>query len=63
MGRELDEIDGRVQGSLVEGLTDTDLAYLDKFEGDVSYRTFVALKWLLTDSIAGIRATSSQGQA
>lgn len=35
MGRELSESESRVQGSLVEGLTDEDVAYLDKFEGDV----------------------------
>jgi hercynylcysteine S-oxide lyase len=36
MGRELSVTEGRVQGSLVEGLTDEDVALLDEFEGNVS---------------------------
>lgn len=36
MGRELTKEEGRVQGSLVEGLTDKDVALLDEFEGNVS---------------------------
>lgn len=36
IGRELSETEGRVQGSLVEGFTEQDIALLDEFEGNVS---------------------------
>lgn len=37
LGRELSETESRVQGALVQGLTDEDVAYLDEFEGNVSF--------------------------
>lgn len=35
LGRELSADEKRVRGSLVRGLTDADVAFLDEFEGNV----------------------------
>ncbi|ORY56810.1 pyridoxal phosphate-dependent transferase [Leucosporidium creatinivorum] len=43
MGRELTAEEGRVQGSLVSGLTDKDVALLDEFEGNEYTRSSVTV--------------------
>ncbi|KAM0789798.1 hypothetical protein ACM66B_006650 [Microbotryomycetes sp. NB124-2] len=44
MGRNLTELEGRVQGSLVKGLSDADVALLDEFEGNEYKRSSVTVE-------------------
>lgn len=43
LGRDLNKSEACVRGSLVSGLTDADVAFLDEFEGDEYTRTAVVL--------------------
>ncbi|KDE07231.1 hypothetical protein MVLG_02454 [Microbotryum lychnidis-dioicae p1A1 Lamole] len=56
IGRELTAEDSRVQGSLVRGLTDQDIAYLDEFEGDEYVRTQVQVVPSLDPSVTPVHA-------
>ncbi|SCV74695.1 BQ2448_7724 [Microbotryum intermedium] len=56
IGRELTAEESRVQGSLVRGLTDEDIAYLDEFEGDEYIRSQVQVIPSLDPSVAPVTA-------